>query len=156
LKTAAFVWVLAIGFVVGVGFYRGDFLPAEEPIVAKAEPRQLDKVIACKAREDAERLAVAFNKTTDLASALEDPISEATVVSRRLMIAGRCAHFEHRVRFEPLGMAFDGSTFHPALAKPFNVIEADVLLVEGAGRFYLVTEWRNDREEKAVPLIVPL
>jgi hypothetical protein len=113
-------------------------------------------VIVCKAREDAERLAVAFNKTTELALALEDPRSEVAVLSRRLMIPGRCAHFEHRVNFHPIGVAFDGSTFQPALAIPYNVIEADVALVEGSGHFYLVTEWRQAPQQQSGPAILPL
>jgi hypothetical protein len=154
-KTAVVAWVLAICFVVGLSLYRGDFRrSAPAPVPAKVEAtRHLDKVIACRAREDAERLAVAFNKTTELASALADPRSEAAVVSRRLMIPGRCAHFEHRVSFLPVGMAFDGSTFQPVLAIPYNVIEADVALVEGLGRFYLVTEWRHEPQNQVQPIL---
>jgi hypothetical protein len=154
-KTAVAAWVLAICFVVGLSVYRGEILRTEPaPVPKKVEAtQQLDKVIVCKTREDAERLAVAFNKTSELASALADPRSEVAVLSRRLMIPARCAHFEHRVNFQPLGMAFDGSTFQPVLANPFNVIEADVVLVEGFGRFYLVTEWRLEpRGQPVIPL----
>jgi hypothetical protein len=156
-KTALLAWVLAIGVVVALGIYRGEFSPEE----AKAVPttsiasRQLDDVIACKAREDAERLAVAFNKTTELSKALEDPKSEAASVSSRLMLSGRCAHFEHQVSFKPLGMAFDGSSFAPVLATPFNVVEADMALVQGTGRFYLVTEWKLDSTQASKP-VTPL
>ena len=153
-QVAVLSWVLAIAIVAGWTVYHGDGVG---PVVqtnsivtpgmpAAAASQELDEVIACKAREDAERLAVAFNKTTEVNRALEDPKSEASGVSRRLLVGGRCAHFEHRVRFEPIAMSFNGNSFAPVLAKPFNVIEADVALVSGSDRLFLVTDWQPETQ----------
>jgi hypothetical protein len=155
-STVALTWVLAIGFAVGLGIYRGELLPAPPAPPPTVVAQQLDKVIACKAREDAERLAVAFNKTNELTEALDDPKSEVSGISRRLLLAGRCANFEHQVKFEPIGMAFDGQSFAPVLENPFNVIEADVALVKGSERFFLVTEWRYEPARPSKPAILPL
>ncbi len=153
-QVAVLSWVLAIGIVVANTLYRGDgvrpvaqtkaVVTPSVPVAAASQ--ELDEVIACKARDDAERLAVAFNKTTELKRALEDPNSEASGVSRRLLVGGRCAHFEHKVRFAPVAMPFDGTSFAPVLEKPFNVIEADVTLVNGSDHFFLVTEWRPEAQ----------
>lgn len=147
LHVALISWILAFAISIGWTAYRNetkhDRRPAhqQEASAPEATPT-VKEVIACSVQADAERLAAAFNKTNDLARALEDPKSEAAAISRRLLIDGRCAHFEHHMAFTPIAMPFDGSTFVPALAKPFNVVEANVELVKGSGHFFLVTEWR--------------
>lgn len=148
LHVALISWILAFAISAGWTMYRDETKPDRHPVQQQASrpapTPSLQDVIACNVQADAERMAAAFNKTNDLTRALEDSKSEAAVIYRRLLIEGRCANFEHQMTFTPIAMPFDGTTFVPALATPYNVVEAEVKLVNGEGHFFLVTEWRME------------